>query len=299
MSNAYTAVDLSTLPPPQIVEALDYETILAEMLVDLVSRDAQFTALVESDPTYKALEVCAYREFLMRQRINEAAQALLLAYAQGPDLDQIGAGVDVPRLTITPADNTTIPPTAAVMELDGPYKARIQQSYEGFSCAGPVGAYQFYALSADGEVLDVGVTTPVPGTVMVSVLSSTAPGTASVALIAAVRAALNAENVRPLCDTVLVQSAAILNYSINATLDIFSSVDQEAVLAFAQANAQAYADALHKCGQAPTVAGVHAALFVTGVQNVILNAPGIQVDMTADDTQASYCTGITLAGVAV
>jgi phage-related baseplate assembly protein len=307
MSNAYTAVDLSTLAPPQIIEELDFDTIFADMLADLIARSAAsdntFTALVESDPAYKILQVAAYREVLLRQRVNEAAQALLLAYAVDEDLDQYGAGLDVPRLTITPADDTTVPPTPAVMESNTAYRARIQQSFEGFSSAGPVGAYQFYALSADGQVLDVSVTTPTPGTVLVTILSANGDGGADSdpdgKLITAVTAALTAEDVRPLCDTVIVQFAQILPYSVNATLDIYASVDQDAVLAIAQAAVTDYAASCHRCGRAPTLAGIYAALFVTGVQNVVLHAPGIQADMAATPSQASWCTGITLNGVAV
>lgn len=295
MANAYVAVDLSTLAAPEFIESLDYNTILADMLADLIARDSTFTALVESDPAYKILEVAAYREYLVRQRVNEAGKALLLAYAEGADLDQYGAGLEVERLTITPADDTTVPPTPAVMESDTDYRARIQMSPEGYTNAGSIGAYQFFALSADGDVADVSVTTPQPGTVGVYILSRTGDGTAGSTLLATVSAALNDESVRPLCDTVAVHSAAILNYSINATLEIYASVDQDAVMAIAQAQAQAYVDSVHKCGQGPTLAGVYAALFVTGVQNVTLNAPGIQADMAVDDTQASYCTGITLA----
>ncbi|HDR9259629.1 TPA: baseplate J/gp47 family protein [Burkholderia vietnamiensis] len=303
MSGAYIAVDLSTLPPPQIIEELDFDTIFADMLADLISRDSSYTALVESDPLYKGLQVCAYRELLLRQRVNEAAQALLLAYANDGDLDQLAAGFSVKRLTITPADNTTIPPTAAVMEGNDALRARTQQSFEGFSSAGPVGAYQFYALSASGLVLDVSVTTPQPGTVQVTILHANGDGGADNdpqgALLATVTDAVNADNVRPLCDTVLVQFAAILPYSINATLEIDSTVDQAAVLSLAQAQAQVYAASVHKCGGAPTIAGVYAALWVTGVRNVTLSAPGIQSDMVANKTQASYCTGITVSGVAV
>ncbi|WP_296652886.1 baseplate J/gp47 family protein [Paraburkholderia sp.] len=303
MSGAYIAVDLSTLPPPQIIDPLDFDTIFADMLTDLMSRDTTFSALVESDPTYKVLQVAAYRETLLRQRVNEAAQALLLAYAQDGDLDQLAAGFDVERLTVTSADNTTVPPTAAVMESNDALRSRTQQSFEGFTSAGPVGAYEFYALSASGLVLDVSVTSPTPGTVLVTILHANGDGGAdndpNETLLAAVTAALSAENVRPLCDTVIVQFATILPYTINATLDIYANVDQAAVLALAQQNAQAYADSVHKCGGAPTLAGVYAALWATGVQNVVLNAGGIQADMAADKTHASYCTGITVSGAAV
>lgn len=303
MSSAYIAVDLSTLSAPQIIQPLDFDTIFADMLDDLIARDDTFSALVESDPAYKILQVAAYREVMLRQRVNEAAKALLLAYAQDGDLDQLAANFGVKRLEVTPANNTTVPPTPAVMEKDDALRTRAQQSFEGFTSAGPVGAYQFFALSASGLVLDVSVTSPAPGTVQVTILHAKGDGGANNdpngTLLAVVTAALSAENVRPLCDTVRVNFAAILPYSIHATLDIYASVDQEAVQAIAQANAQAYADSVHKCGGAPTLAGVYAALWVTGVHNVVLNAPGIQADMVAEKTQASYCTGITINMVTV
>ena len=298
MAATITTVDFSQLPPPVVVEQLDFETILAAMLADLQTRMAAtgtpFTALVESDPAYKILEVAAYRELLLRQRVNEAALATMLAYAAGADLDNIGANYDCARLVITPADDTTIPPTPAVMEDDSSYRARIQLSMEGFSCAGPVGSYLSLTKNASGDVLDAGITTPVPGTVLVSVLSRTGDGAAPSGTLAAVTAALNAETVRPLCDTVQVQSAGIVHYTINATLTFLPSVDQATVLANAQTAAQAYADACHRVGRSVTVAGVHGALMAAGVVNAVLQAPGMTADIVPISTQAAYCTSITL-----
>lgn len=298
MAATIITVDLSQLPKPNVVEPLDFETILAAMLADLQARalaaGVPFTAPVESDPAYKILEVAAYRELLLRQRVNEAAAAVMLAYAAGPDLDNIGANYDCQRQTITPADNTTIPPTPAVMERDDDYRARIQLSMEGYSCAGPVGSYQSLSKSASADVLDVSVTTPVGGTVLVSILSRTGVGTAPQPTIDAVTAALTAETVRPLCDTVLVQSATIISYSISATLTFPASVDIATITANATASAQAYANARHKMGASVTVAGVHGALMVPGVINAVLQAPGMTADIAPTDTQATYCTGITL-----
>ncbi|WP_163834692.1 baseplate J/gp47 family protein [Spartinivicinus ruber] len=64
----FTAIDLSQLPAPDVIEPIDYEMVLASMLDDLQKRDSSFTALVESDPAMKILEVCAYREMLIRQQ---------------------------------------------------------------------------------------------------------------------------------------------------------------------------------------------------------------------------------------
>ena len=74
---SYTPIDLSSLPAPTIVDSLDYAAILQEMVDDLKARDVAFTAIVESDPAFKVLEVCAYREMLIRQRVNDAARGVI------------------------------------------------------------------------------------------------------------------------------------------------------------------------------------------------------------------------------
>ncbi len=51
---------------PNIVEKLSFEEIFSRMKEELVRRDESFTALVESDPAMKVLEVAAWRELLLR-----------------------------------------------------------------------------------------------------------------------------------------------------------------------------------------------------------------------------------------
>lgn len=118
-------IDLSQLPAPDVVEVLDYETLLAERKATLISlypaeqQDAiARTLTLESEPIVKLLQENAYRELILRQRINEAAQAVMLPYSQGNDLNHLGANNGVTRLTNTPADDEAIPPVAAVMKSD-------------------------------------------------------------------------------------------------------------------------------------------------------------------------------------
>ncbi|HHK9391540.1 TPA: phage tail tape measure protein [Escherichia coli] len=200
-------IDLNQLPAPDVVEELDFETILAERkatLISLYPEDQQEavarTLTLESEPLVKLLEENAYRELIWRQRVNEAARAVMLACAAGNDLDVIGANYNTTRLIITPADDSTIPPTPAVMESDTDYRLRIQQAFEGLSVAGSVGAYQYHGRSADGRVADISVTSPSPACVTISVLSRENNGVASEDLLAVVRNALNGEDVRPVHD---------------------------------------------------------------------------------------------------
>ncbi|XEI31162.1 baseplate J/gp47 family protein [Aeromonas veronii] len=296
MTSAFTAVNLSQLPPPVVVEQLDYETILSEMVADLISRDPSFSALVESDPAFKILEVAAYRELLIRQRANESAKAVMLAFANDADLDQIGANNNVPRLIITPGDPTATPPTEDVMEENDDYRLRILLSFEGYTTAGSIGSYTYHALSASGDVLDVGVDSLVPGRVNIAVLSRTGSGVPPQATLDAVIAATNAEIVRPLCDTVAVSAADVVNFQITAVLDMFPGVGQQQVLDAATASAQAYAAEMHKLGMDITLDGVYAALRRPGVQKVNLSSPA--ADIPIQWNQAPHCTAINItAGV--
>ncbi len=294
--STYTQIDLSTLPAPDVVETLDFETILAAMLADLQARDPSFNALVESDPAYKILEVAAFREVLIRQRVNEASRAVMIAYSAGADLENLGALFGVVRKTITEADEEAIPPVAAVMESDTDFRARIQLALEGLSTAGPIGAYQFHALKVEGvkDVEVVGPPTTEPGVVLVTIMSNTGNGVAGSPLIAEVEAALSADDIRPLTDVVGVQSVTITNYSIVATLYISPGPDASLVYDAALASAQAFAAAHHKIGADIRISALHAALHVPGVERVTLSAPGVTTDRVAEHDQSFYCTAITL-----
>lgn len=292
MTASYTAIDLSRVAAPDIVDVVSFETVLAEMLADLVARAPEFTALVESDPAYKILEVAAYRETLIRQRVNEGARAVMLAYAGGADLENLAALFGVARLVITPADPDAIPPVAAVLESDTELRRRVQLSLEGFSTAGPRGAYIFHALSADADVLDANATSPTAGDVLITVLSRTGDGEADAGLLAAVEAALTDEDVRPLTDHVVVASAEVVEYAITATVYFYDGPDRAVVLASAQAAAQAYAAAQHRIGRDVTLSGIYAALHQAGVQRVDLSSPSANIVIS--ETQASFCTAITL-----
>ncbi len=292
MAGAFTTVNLSLLQAPNVVQALDFETILSAMLADLVARDPSFTALVESDPAYKVLEVAAYRELLVRQRVNDAARAVMLAFARKSDLDHIAANYNVSRLVITPADPTTIPPTLAVMEEDDDFRARIPLSLEGYTTAGAEGSYVFHGLSADGDVKDVSATSPDPGDVNVFVLSRTGDGTASAPLLAAVREALNGETTRPMTDRVTVLSASVVGYTVQASLTLYPGPAAEVVLAAAQDALAAYVKATHRIGYDVTRSGIFRALHQPGVQNVVLTQPA--ADIEVDDGQAAFCTAANI-----
>ncbi|MFV8800737.1 baseplate assembly protein [Yersinia sp. LJYL362] len=294
-----STIDLSQLPAPLAVEALDYETLLAERKAELIAlypADEQEaitrTLSLESEPLVKLLQENAYRELVLRQRVNEAAQAVMVAYANSSDLDQLGANNNVQRLVIAPADPDAIPPVAAVMESDTDFRLRIPQAFEALSVAGPTGAYEAHARSADGRVADASALSPSPACVTVTVLARAGNGEASPELLGIVRAALNDEDVRPVADRITVQSAAIVDYQIDAVLYIYPGPEAEPVRAAAQAKLNTYISTQRRLGRDIRISAIHAALHVEGVQRVELNAP--LADVVLDSTKAAYCTSAVL-----
>ncbi|WP_111745635.1 baseplate assembly protein [Salinisphaera orenii] len=286
-------VDLSQLPAPEIVEALDYEAIRAAMVADLQSRAPELEQLTEADPAIKVLEVAAYRELALRQRVNEAAKAVMLAYSTGTDLDQLAANYNVERLVTDPGDPDATPPVPPTYEFDADLRTRVQSAFEGLSVAGPRAAYVYHALSADGRVADATATSPEPAEAVVSILARDGDGSASQDLLATVDDALSAEDVRPVADLLVVQSAQITNYQITATLYVYPGPEQGPILAASRASAKAYVAEQRRLGRDIRLSAVYAALTVAGVQRVELTAP--TADVVLDDTQAAYCTDISIS----
>lgn len=292
-------IDLSQLPPPVVVEPLDFETLFnerKEAFIALYPEDEQDvirrTLSLESEPITMLLEENCYRELLLRQRVNEAARAVMVAYSVGSDLDQLAANFNVERLTITPEDDSVVPPVPAVMESDADLRVRTPQAFEGLSVAGPTAAYEFFGLSADGRVADVSAVSPTPACVTISVLSREGDGTASQELIDIVASALNGEEVRPVADRVTVQAAEIVPYEIDATLYIYPGPESEPIRQASEQKLQSYIADQRRLGRDIRLSAIYAALHVEGVQRVELAQP--LADMVLDDTQASNCTGYTI-----
>lgn len=288
-------IDLSQLPAPQIVDVPDFEALLSERkaaFVALYPADEQAavarTLALESEPITKQLQESTYREVLLRQRINEAAQAVMVAYALGGDLDQLAANYNVNRLTVTPADNDAVPPVAAVLESDDALRLRVPAAFEGLSVAGPTAAYEFHARSADGRVADASATSPGPADVVLTVLSREEDGTADNDLLAVVEKALNSESVRPVADRLTVRSAEIIPYRVEATLFLYPGPETEPVMAAAKASLQKYIASQTRLGRDIRRSALYAALHVEGVQRVELASP--LADVVLDKTQAASCT---------
>lgn len=292
-------IDLSQLPEPNVIEVVDYELILAERKERFVSLNPiekqetiRATLDLESEPIVKMLQENAYREMLLRQRINESALAVMLAFSNDSDLDQLAANFHLERLELDKGNPLAVPPVPPTMESNDDLRARCQMAFEGLSVAGPRGAYIYHALSADGQVSDVSAESPAPCEVVVSVLSREGKGTASPALLAKVTAALSDEDIRPLGDRLTVQSVTIVEYAVEAILYYYPGPESEPIRAAAERRLQAYIGNQRRIGRDIRRSALYAALHVEGVQRVELVHP--VMDIVLNKEQAGFCTGYTL-----
>ena len=325
--------DLSQLPPPAIVATLDYETLLAERKTRLLAaappamRDALAAVLqLESEPLTIDLQQQAYSELVLRQYINECAQATMLAYASGPDLDHRAADYDVQRLLLTPANPDATPPTEAAWEDDDSLRRRCLLAFDGLSVAGSRGAYLFHTLSASAEIADAsvdaptfaavdvpaavraqlpagaivlvctydaGLPAPLPGDVSIAILPTTTSQAAPASLASTAQAALSEDDVRPLTDRPRVQPGTATPFQISAIIEPEAGPDADLVLAAAQARLDAAIKAARKLGGELPLSAIYAALHVPGARRVRLLAPA--ADIVCDKRHYPDCTGIQLA----
>lgn len=277
-------IDLSQLPFPGVIEELDFESIFAARKARLLAAfPAAASALeLESEPLTQLLQENAYRELLLRQRINESARAVMLAFSAGADLEQLAALFGIARLA---------------GERDPAFRYRIRESMYRLSVAGPRAAYTSHARGAHADVHDVAVTSPTPGEVLVTVLSKA--GAASADILAAVEQALSAETVRPLSDTVIVQSAAITGYRIIATIETYPGPEGAVVRQAAIDACWAHDAETNRIGAEVTRSGVYAALRQAGVTSVLLASPrpaaGVDdVLVAAKPDAAPKCLSVTV-----
>ncbi|WCR59617.1 MAG: hypothetical protein PG978_001065 [Wolbachia endosymbiont of Ctenocephalides felis wCfeF] len=239
-----------------IVEKLSYEEIFSRMKEELVCRDETFSALVESDPAIKILEVAAWRELLLRQRINEAVKGNLLKFATGEDLDNLAEFYGVERQK---------------GEDDERFRKRVKARIVGWSTGGSKEHYRYYALSADSRVKDALVESPIPGKVQISILSTelSTTGIASEELLEIVKKQVTRDDIRVLTDTVTVIGCNITEIDIHSRMSISPVISKEEI----KKQFIKKFEVNRRLGWNVTRSWIIANLFVEGVENVELIEP--------------------------
>ncbi|MDG6896585.1 hypothetical protein A6A19_00890 [Actinobacillus delphinicola] len=294
-------IDFSTLPAPQIIETLDFETILNRRKATFLAffKDDKERAIwedrlkFESEPVVKLLEENTYLEMLLRQRINESVKACLLPYAIGTDLDNLATFYNMQRQIIQHADPKANPPLQEIKESDERFRRRIQLSFNMLNTAGSANAYKAQALSVSPLVIDAYVNSPTGGAVDVVLLCEKSMTSDQLEKLRThVETHLSADTIRPICDKVTVKLAKVKTFSIQAKLQLFYPTHQDLVEKQARKNLNDFLENARQFAFDITPSAIIKALFVDGVQNVELTKPADKIKV--NDGEVAECTAITL-----
>lgn len=194
--NDFSAIPLDELPPPTVVEPLDFERIRKQIIDRLagtqpllfdqykqpIFHDAELVtgengeqyfkvpatdlgALLyldrESHPFVRWANTTAYLAMTQQQRFQQRSLSVFLQYAQDSDLDGLGALLNVRRQIIDAGDPESVPPVLPTYEDNQSFRRRIQLKPEAITTAGSRGSYIYHCLSADPAIKDAAVDRPV------------------------------------------------------------------------------------------------------------------------------------------
>ncbi|WP_336801808.1 baseplate assembly protein [Kaistia sp. MMO-174] len=281
-----TTIDLSSFPAPEAIETLEFEKILADLMGDTQERfDVAGIPYdvggLETDPVKVVDEAAAYRELLVRARINAAFLANLLAFATGSNLDHLAAFYDAVRL---PGED------------DERFRLRTVLIIQGRSTGGTEPRYRAVALGASTRIADAAVyrvgTSP---QIEVAVTATDNDGVADPALLALVDAAVQAPAVRMVNDTIRVVAAVKAVANVVARIWLLPETSGTIMDAL---GAAVKADWAKEAGLGfdLTREWLVARLMKTGVQRVEIVEPGANIIVPNSEALALGTFTLTLAG---
>ena len=303
----FSAIDLKALPDPTALISLDHDSVVQARLAEL---EAQLLEVMDpgdvadimgvahnvpSSPNRYLQEAGAARELYVRNQINIALRSVLLATAQGNDLDHIGAGRGVARRILDDTD-----PDKIVYEGDDEYRARVQLAVEAYSPHGAEGSYVYWSLHAHADVADVAVYGPnhnldpplPPAEPLVVILSRQGDGRAGSDLLDTVYQNLHVDKRRPVADKVSVITAEPLMYRIEAILHVTTAASANVVQAAAIEAARSFVDSRLRIGRKIYRTSLAAAMTVQGVLDVDLVSPAADIEI--GPFEAGYCSEVAV-----
>lgn len=277
-----TTLDLTALPPPQVLDEPDFQVIFDALIARHKEADPNYTYYTAGDPVTQLFQVIAYRELVWRNRTNEVALSRLLAYATGTDLDHLGSfcpSGGVTRMIVQEANNNLIPVVPEIKEGDEAYRRRIQLRLSTPSTAGPVEHYLYHALSASPLVKDALAYSPdfdhgfnMGGRVNITVLSREGNGIPSTGLLQVVEQAVNSEEVAVLTDLITVEPARLKPIDIAVSVVLYQDTPV-ALFNNLEALFRSEFAKMQRLGNPITPSWIMQVVHREGVQNVTLLQP--------------------------
>jgi phage-related baseplate assembly protein len=277
-----------------VLEDIDVEDILAARMARLKQLWATYdppmaaqydVEMLEFDPIKINQEACTYFELMVRDRVNQAARSVTLAYAIGTDLDAIATRYPggVPRLE---------------GESDERYRRRIWLSPNTLSPHGTAEAYEYWALTALPQLRDVtairSVTHDYYPTILITCLMDPAygPPEPTQEQLVTVRSYIQHLSRQGLTDVISINPPKVktIEYVLDVWLYPGSTPDQ--VIAKIRDNLTKLIDSQYWLGHDHSHTAIHAACSLSGVHHVDVITP--EDDVLVDLDWVVLVSGVTI-----
>jgi phage-related baseplate assembly protein len=290
----------ANLQPMQVLEKLDVEAILAARMARLKQlwqyydppAAAQYDVeKLEFDPIKINQEACSYFELLLRDRVNQAARSVTLAYAIGTDLDAIASRYPggVPRLD---------------GESDDRYRRRIWLSPNTLSPHGTAEAYEYWALTALPALRDVTAIRYVmhdyyPTILITCLMEPPAAPKPSDEQLVGIRAYIQSLSRMGLTDVISVNPPKIRETQYRLHVWLYPGTAQDQTINKIVANIATLVNDQYWLGHDHTHTAIHAACRITGVHHVDILEPEKDVFVPLDWIVRVTNLSVTFAGRAL
>ena len=198
---------------PKVVEEYSFKRILDEMLHDFTKRYKEhhenFSYPLVSDPIYHIFATAAYREGLLRQRINEAAREGLLNFT------------------------TALDDLLSIKRIDGEsyddYKNRIKGELRAIPSGGSRAHYKNAALLYNKNIKDIYIKRGESGAVEVYLLEKNETGEPSANLLASTLEILSKDDIKMLTDTIEVYPGEAVRVGVQADIVFIPSAPSDSI----------------------------------------------------------------------
>jgi len=320
----FSTINPLLLGPMAVLETISTENMITARMAQLVTIWASYdppnaaqydVGNLEFDPIRINQELNSFFELLVRDRVNQAARSVTLAFAVGTDLDAIASRYPggVPRLA---------------GETDTAYQQRIWMSVSALSLNGPgmgtYDSYVFWTMSAPMPAVAADGVTPVPairhasaftipgtGQIYIAIMSAAtsviplfpnlAGDTTMVATpiptsdqIAAVYQYITASGSarKGLTDVINVLAPKIVYTTINVQIWLFPGVDQVTLMNECNIAMSTLVQDINWLGADLTLLSINGALAQVGVYNTKIISPAADIIVGTDS--CIVVTGVTL-----
>jgi phage-related baseplate assembly protein len=287
----------ANLQPMIVLEKIDTETILTDRMTRLKTLWAKYdppmaaqydVENLEFDPIKINQEACTYFELMLRDRVNQAARSITLAYAIGTDLDAIASRYPggVPRIE---------------GESDDRYRRRIWLSPNTLSPHGTAEAYEFWALTALPALRDVTAMRHVAHdyypTILITCLMAPpeAPGPSDENLIR-IRSYIQSLSRMGLTDVISVNKPKIKDINYNVMVWLYPGTVQDQCLAKIEANLANLVAEQYWLGHDHSLMAINACCAMSGVHHIEILEPKTDVMVPMDWIIRVNSIKVTLAG---